>query len=763
MNFPWSYFEDEVRDGFYVDGLMKKCWAAQIEVLEEVAKVCEKHNIKWFADCGTLIGAIRHGGFVPWDDDLDICMLRDEYNRFLSVAKKELPSKYCVLNLHTDEQYTELLTRITNGSSICFEKDHLDKYHGFPFVAGIDIFPLDYVAKNAEEEAVRKNLIHIVSGIQENITDENQCEPEAIEYLKQIEQMCKVELDYSKSMKKQLALVLDDLYSLYTSDNSDEVVLMPYWCKEDSHLYPKEYFLKSIDVPFETGTIKVPAAYDGVLQIEYGDYMRESRAGGVHDYPYYEEQEQQLERLIGKLPYKYTFSKDDINNEGRHMRITPKQQITSILELIKEEHAQITAHIENASQVLPLLEECQNAAIQIGTQIEQSEGENFVTIGYIEQYCEYIYNVHTAISQGDIQTAAALDQEMNESLNRICDSVEKDIHVRKEIVFLPYKAAMWDSLESVWKAANDDPDCDAYVIPIPYYDKNSDGTFRELHYEGEQFPDYVPVISYDNYDFEGRHPDEIYIHNPYDECNFVTSVHPFFYSKNLKKFTDKLIYIPYFVLDEINPEDEKAVKSMEHFATVPGVIQADVTIVQSEAMRKAYIEALTKFAGEDTRPIWEKKILGTGSPKFDKVQNSKKSDYDLPKEWLDIIVKPDGTDKKIIMYNTSVSTLLQYKDKTLDKIERAFSVFEKNKDNVALLWRPHPLIKDTIQSLHPELLEKYEEIVNNYREQGWGIYDDSPDLNRAIAVCDAYYGDPSSIVQLCKRAGKPIMLENVDI
>ena len=151
---------------------------------------------------------------------------------------------------------------------------------------------------------------------------------------------------------------------------------------------------------------------------------------------------------------------------------------------------------------------------------------------------------------------------------------------------------MWDSLESVWKAAEEDEDCDVYVIPIPYYDKNPDGSFREMHYEGEQYPDYVPVTWYEDYDFGEHQPDVIFIHNPYDECNYVTSVHPFFYSKNIKRFTEKLVYIPYFILEEPEPEDEEAVKNIAHFCTLPGVIYADRVVVQSEKMRQIYIKVM---------------------------------------------------------------------------------------------------------------------------------------------------------------------------
>ena len=65
MQFPDSFFEDEIRDGFYVPAIMKQAWAAELEVLADVAKVCEKHHIRWFAEWGTLLGAVRHGGFIP--------------------------------------------------------------------------------------------------------------------------------------------------------------------------------------------------------------------------------------------------------------------------------------------------------------------------------------------------------------------------------------------------------------------------------------------------------------------------------------------------------------------------------------------------------------------------------------------------------------------------------------------------------------------------------------------------------------------------
>ena len=99
----------------------------------------------------------------------------------------------------------------------------------------------------------------------------------------------------------------------------------------------------------------------------------------------------------------------------------------------------------------------------------------------------------------------------------------------------------------------------------------------------------------------------------------------------------------------------------------------------------------------------------------------------------------------------------------LAKIKYVFNVFEENKEEIALLWRPHPLIKATIESMRPQLWREYDQIVKRYQEQGWGIYDDTADLNRAIEISDAYYGDGSSVVQLYQKTGKRILIQCIDI
>ena len=447
------------------------------------------------------------------------------------------------------------------------------------------------------------------------------------------------------------------------------------------------------------------------------------------------------------------------------MRKTQKRQAGEFLKLLARAHEAIGKAVRTGENgiAMEVLEQCQEGAIRLGELVERAEGENCGMISLLEDYCELIYQIYEKVRQGKETDGDRISESLCQSLAQTEKYLDEDIKTQTEAVFLPYKASMWDSLESVWKAAEEDPDCNAYVIPIPYFDKNPDGSFREAHYEGNLYPEYVPITDYNDYDFKARMPDIIYIHNPYDECNHVTSVHPFFYSKNLKQYTEKLVYIPYFIMAEPDPENEETVEGIKHFCTVPGVFYADKVVVQSEAMRQVYIKALTSETGEESRRIWEEKILGLGSPKMDRLMNTRKEDLKVPEEWLKIIKKPDGEWKKIILYNTSVAALLQHEDKMLEKMEYVFRIFKDNQEEAALLWRPHPLIKATIESMRPELWEKYREMAEKYREEGWGIYDDSPDIDRAVVISDGYYGDASSIVQMYQKTGKPVLMQDVDI
>lgn len=438
------------------------------------------------------------------------------------------------------------------------------------------------------------------------------------------------------------------------------------------------------------------------------------------------------------------------------MRRYLKKNILDILKTICEVHGSIKDCIaaEQYEDAQALLTDCQNTAIQIGTYIDESEGEGAPSVHFLEKYCEALYEV--AVGMPEAFNGRKTKQYLDKVLASVENSIQNDIKVTLEVVFLPYKASMWDSLESIWKAADADPDCNAYVVPIPYYEHNVDQSRGDLLYEGAEYPDYVPVVRYDSYDFEKRRPDIIFIHNPYDSKNYVTSVAPQFYSERLKQYTELLVYVPYFVTGEWVPE---------HFCQASGVKNADRVIVQSEEIRQQYISTLLKEYGDTAanRMMLEKKILGLGSPKFDRVRNYTENDFKIPELWQEILQKPDGSRKKIVLYNTSVSTMVQNCEKWLDKVESVLQIFKENADDTACLWRPHPLTESTIKRMAPMSYRRYLSIKEKYIQERWGIFDASADVDRAIVLSDGYYGDYSSVVELYKTTGKKCMIQNVEV
>lgn len=300
MNIPEGYLNGEIRDGFYVESTMKKAWAAEIEVLNEVDRICRQYDIQYFADWGTLLGTIRHKGFVPWDDDMDITMKREDYTRFCQIVQQE-QGNLEIINFHTDPEWKDMLSRVINGRNVNYTQEHLKKYHGFPYVAGLDIFPLDYVAPTEDEDEIHCSMISIVEAFSANIRN-NTATPEEIEQTtKDIEQMCGVKFNNLEPLATQLLKLGERLSMMYTDEESQAVALMgDHAGPRPLDVYPKEYYSESIYMPFEYTTIPVPVGYEKILIQKYGEnYMIPYLGGTNHEYPFYRKQQREVYRQMG--------------------------------------------------------------------------------------------------------------------------------------------------------------------------------------------------------------------------------------------------------------------------------------------------------------------------------------------------------------------------------------------------------------------------------------------------------------------------------
>lgn len=417
------------------------------------------------------------------------------------------------------------------------------------------------------------------------------------------------------------------------------------------------------------------------------------------------------------------------------MRRKEKNQVLEFVQTLNSAHGEVRKQLENnnRSAVLEILEICQDGAIQMGDLIETAESEECKVIPMLEEYCELLYQIHEEISQDEDIKANKVYKRLNKQLIQIENSVKSAVKERLEIVFCPYKASMWDSLESVWMAADADENCAVYVVPIPYYDRNPDGSLGQYHYEGNDMPDYVPIVHYNNYSMEKRTPDVIYIHNPYDDYNYVTTVDPRYYSRELKKYTDTLVYIPYYSTTGGMSEAQMY---------CPAYYHADYVIIQAEKYRKYFDPELP-----------ENKLLPFGSPKFDRVIRICNNPPRPPAEWED---KLSG--RKVYFYNTSINGMLADTDSFLKKMKYVFECFE-GRDDSCLLWRPHPLLESTLESMRPQFKPVYESLKEYFIKNDLGVYDDTPDMTNTIALCDAYIGDAAtSVTSLFGIAGKPLFI-----
>ena len=645
MEFEREFFYDEVQDGFYVPGIMKRAWGAELELLSEIDRICKKWNILYFITYGTLLGAVRHGGFIPWDDDIDIIMLRKDFLHFSRIIREELPDGLAFTSLETSKNRCDFVSgvgTVERGRGVQVGRQFQD----FPYPVAIDIFPMDELSENEEDEKFRMKLLEMlmimISAIKRGKEKTGIFQKE----ISKIEELLHIHFDKNTFLEAQLYRTMDSIFQEFNGEGGSKVTFFPYYLSKRLFL-SKEALGENTKLPFCHRRFSAPKDYDAILRALYGEYRKKVKAGGAHGYPFFKKQEKELqERLKGKWQFLYSFSEEDLERPG----------VKSFREIVLETADTLSASEKKIMQefmegkwenCLLLISSCQEEAIAFGHAIEEKKGEGTEAVSFLEKYCEALYHAYKRIEElseveGKLFDEAGHREERAEEKNgetvlhalpaglrknlerqlkkpsyylkKMRSALEKEW--KRQIVFLPHRAKHLASLSPLIDALKESGDYDCKIIPIPYYDRLGDGSLSDMHYEGEDFPKEYEIGDYRSFNFAVELPDAIVINSPYDECNQVFTVDPFFYSKEMKKFTRKLVYIPYFVTDEIDAkseEDGKAFVNMDYYVTVPGVFHADLTIVQSKEMKKAYLAKIREFTNKEVSKMMSKKISGAGS------------------------------------------------------------------------------------------------------------------------------------------------------
>lgn len=299
LEIPAEFFVAEERNDFFVSATMKSYWACCMEIVNIIDKVCKKYDIRYFAHAGTLLGAARHGGFIPWDDDIDLALLRPDFEKLMQVLPGELPEGYKLSTPSTNNEHRQFFSGVSNGVVMDVSKEHVAKFYNCPFVATIDIFQLDYIPSDKNEtEALRSLFITIWSAIQKIAKEHPAQEIEAA--VQQVEQCLDVKIVRNEYMRSQLWELANQLVKSYTYDEADYLV---EWCAYVNKNNPikKEYYDETVWLPFESMQIPVPANYKEVLTVLYGDWETPIRGTQCHDYPCFKRQLEFLRRKVKEL------------------------------------------------------------------------------------------------------------------------------------------------------------------------------------------------------------------------------------------------------------------------------------------------------------------------------------------------------------------------------------------------------------------------------------------------------------------------------
>ena len=294
LNFPNNFFQGETRDDFYVEPMMKSVWAAELEVLAVIEQICNKYELRYFATWGTLLGAVRHKGFIPWDDDIDICMLREDFDRFVAVAEKELPDEYHLFSIDNNRNWTQFFARIINAASIDYSSQRLQKFHGCPYVVGVDIFPLDTVPEDPE---LKNTFVEYFATIYRTGANCELISSDIDEIIPDLEELYHIKIDKNGDIQHQLLKSAKRIAKSY--QNSGSPVLVEF----SSHignkkLFRKEWYRDCVFLPFEYFELPAPIDYDAVLTAQFGNYMIPVRNTAAHDYPFYKKQQELFKQSL---------------------------------------------------------------------------------------------------------------------------------------------------------------------------------------------------------------------------------------------------------------------------------------------------------------------------------------------------------------------------------------------------------------------------------------------------------------------------------
>lgn len=773
-----DFFRDEVRNGFFIPTAVKQAWAAQLQVLDVIETICRKHDITYFADWGTILGTVRHGGYVPWDDDMDICMKREDYTRFKEAAKTELPKDFRIHDYEHQEDHWLFLSRVANSVHINFEPEHMKQFHNFPYIAGIDIFVLDYLYKDEQQEKQRCEEVKHIIAVADSIIAGEIAQPVKEANLIQLEE--KYHKTFNRKLDNrhigiELYRLAEEQMARVPKEESDRMAQIFPWGLLGNRGQDREYYEKFVRLPFENTTMPVPADYHRILSGKYHDYFKIHKVWSGHDYPYFEGQRKNLQAVADfKLP-EFTFDKAMLRqNAGKRDNQDTMQNIAAeALSNIEKLHNAFLAEIsrktagaeqaDSVAQLLDMLAQCQSVAIDLGNFIEQMKGEENLSakacVAALEEYCEKIFNVYNNLSlavgreKEDFQKLCAA---LNRAFVQMKQTVESEIIYKKLVAFLPDNPKRWKEMQALYDYYRQQENTEVCVIPLPLFAKNLYGEIVAGQDEYDkndkrgEYPANLNIIAWHTVQMQSYEFAAIVIQNPYDAENPYLTVPTAYYAKQLQQYTECLIYMMPQGVNDFTENDITDVYGLKYSLMMPGAMYADRILIESPAMKALFVNHLTAFAGEDTKEVWTDKVMtiaafsGESAQTGQPVQNGQCG---------------QTPPKKKLLYCIGENEFYENAEMAINKVKERLNVMTQYPESLkfAVCLYPYDIAAwDICTGQEKDMLVQ---VLKEYRKnKGIELLTKNAfDIN-GIDDMTAYYGSPSPLICRFVQQHKPAMV-----
>ncbi len=284
IQLPNGFLDAEERCGYNVTSDMKKVWAIELDLLHEFQRVVNLYNIKYIANGGTMLGAVRHKGFIPWDDDIDIMMMREEYDKLCLIAEKEFKHPYFFQTEYTDPGSLRCHAQLRNTDTTAILKDEQNGHYTFNQGIFIDIFPLDAVPDDEFEwkkeckraQKIYENMRHFA-----NISFHyNPNKSSSMYWIKKILHI------FGNALFKIITHILFKKYETeckkYNHQNTKKLSLYCWGYKYHELHRDRTDHLETIMMDFEFLKVPICKNYDHALTQDFGDWHKYVIGNSLH-------------------------------------------------------------------------------------------------------------------------------------------------------------------------------------------------------------------------------------------------------------------------------------------------------------------------------------------------------------------------------------------------------------------------------------------------------------------------------------------------